>query len=97
MAKWNDDGWLDMEQRRLDANQSRALEKMADRPPVGTYHEGERQRCGQCNGLQWYIGRLVAECANERCGNAVPLADVMIQPNGSQGFEVGKRAGERKL
>lgn len=37
------------------------------------YHVGEeKQRCPCCHGLQWFIGRVSAECA--KCGTALPLS-----------------------
>lgn len=37
------------------------------------YHVGEeKQRCPCCHGLQWFIGRMSAECA--KCGTALPLS-----------------------
>lgn len=36
------------------------------------YHLHEGQRCPGCNGRQWSIGRLLAECG--RCGTALPIA-----------------------
>lgn len=37
------------------------------------YHVGEdRQHCPGCNGTQWFIGRMSAECVH--CGTALPLS-----------------------
>lgn len=40
------------------------------------YHPGELNRCPQCNGKAWHVGRVTAECSN--CGHPLPLAQVMI-------------------
>lgn len=53
----------------------------ADKPPfeprgyAPVYDRGVgHQRCPSCSGKHWLIGRHYAECANERCGYAMPLA-----------------------
>lgn len=61
------------------------------KPAIGSYHEGERQRCIECNGLHWYIGRSYAECANEDCRFALPLSAVLQQP--AQPRFVSKKGG----
>jgi hypothetical protein len=45
---------------------------------VGTvtlYHRDEVNQCPECQGTQWHIGRVVAECV--RCKAAFPL----VSPN----------------
>ena len=44
------------------------------------YRENEVNFCPGCGRSQWYIGRLLAECAY--CGTAVPLADAHMQGGG---------------
>lgn len=38
---------------------------------VPAYRSGDR--CGFCGGSGWHVGRVIAECSNPRCGNAVML------------------------
>ena len=40
------------------------------------YHEGETNRCPQCGGKGWIVGRLTAECGH--CGHPLPLAQATI-------------------
>jgi hypothetical protein len=44
------------------------------------YREGEPNFCPGCGRSNWYVGRLLAECAY--CGTAVPLTDIHIQGAG---------------
>lgn len=39
------------------------------------YHRNAVNHCPGCNGAQWYIGRVSAECAF--CGTALPLQEAM--------------------
>jgi ribosomal protein L37E len=36
------------------------------------YWPGETNRCPQCSGKSWHVGRAAAECAG--CGHPLPLA-----------------------
>lgn len=38
---------------------------------LALYRLGERNRCPGCQGEQWIIGRMMAECG--QCGSALPL------------------------
>lgn len=40
------------------------------------YHEGEVNRCPQCGGKGWHVGRVTAECGH--CGHPLPLAQATI-------------------
>lgn len=42
------------------------------RPAPLCYHAGEVNRCPQCNGRAWNVGRFSAECA--ACHHPLPLA-----------------------
>jgi hypothetical protein len=37
------------------------------------FRDGEVNHCPGCNGTNWYVGRVTAECG--RCGTALPLAE----------------------
>lgn len=37
------------------------------------FREGQINHCPGCNGTNWYVGRVTAECG--RCGTALPLAE----------------------
>jgi hypothetical protein len=37
------------------------------------FRVGEVNHCPGCNGTNWYVGRVTAECG--RCGTALPLAE----------------------
>jgi hypothetical protein len=37
------------------------------------FRDGEINHCPGCNGTNWYVGRVTAECG--RCGTALPLAE----------------------
>lgn len=41
------------------------------------YYLGEVNRCPACGGKAWLVGRIFAQCGNERCG--YPLAIVAEQ------------------
>lgn len=43
------------------------------------YDLKDRNHCPNCAGLQWYIGRLTAECAH--CGTALSLSAISSQPH----------------
>lgn len=45
----------------------------APRGYVLTYRIGESNHCPGCGGVQWHVGRQMAECG--RCETALPLAD----------------------
>lgn len=52
----------------------------SQRPPVltrpafvGRYYVGEVNRCPNCGGKAWHVGRIYAECASERCGYALGI------------------------
>lgn len=40
---------------------------------VGRYYPGEVNRCPNCGNKGWIVGRLYAECSNERCGYALGI------------------------
>lgn len=40
------------------------------------YHEGEVNRCPQCQNKGWHVGRVTAECSH--CGHPLPLAQAVI-------------------
>ena len=44
------------------------------------YHRGSVNHCPGCDGVQWYIGRISAECAF--CGTALPLQEAMAKQAG---------------
>lgn len=46
------------------------------RPAPLCYHEGETNRCPQCQHKAWHVGRSTAECAH--CGHPLPLAQATI-------------------
>lgn len=58
------------------------------RPAPMVYREGEANRCPQCAGAAWIVGRASAQCA--RCGHPLPLA------HGTRVYPVQKREGEGK-
>lgn len=45
--------------------------------PLNLYHVEDRNHCPNCAGVQWYIGRVTAECAN--CGTALSLSAISGQ------------------
>lgn len=45
---------------------------------VQQYHPGEINRCPGCGGTHWLVGRITAECAEERCGTPLFLKDSNI-------------------
>ncbi len=44
------------------------------------YHVNERNRCPGCGRVQWYVGRVTAECGF--CGTALALAEVHVGSTG---------------
>ncbi|MGE5721657.1 MAG: hypothetical protein ACM3YM_04275 [Sphingomonadales bacterium] len=47
------------------------------------YHEGRVNYCPGCDGAQWTIGRVTAECAY--CGTALPLQHTGFEGMGLDG------------
>lgn len=55
-----------------------------------TYREGETNHCPGCGQVQWYVGRVTAECPF--CGTALPL-----QHTGFEGIGLGPVYWDRDM
>lgn len=59
------------------ASFDRSFSPLAERGFRPIYHRNSVNHCPGCNGTQWYIGRVSAECAF--CGTALPLQEVITK------------------
>lgn len=51
------------------------------------YRAGETNHCPGCGRSSWIVGRVSAECANPRCGVALPFPANAL-PSGRGGYTV---------
>lgn len=71
------------------------VEEKKPQPPVGSYYKGDRHHCQFCEGVQWYIGRISAECATPNCGNTIPLAFDDTQPSEPRFISTSSKTAEK--
>ncbi len=45
----------------------------SNRGIVVAYHRNTTNHCPHCNRTAWFVGRLTATCAHERCGMVLPI------------------------
>jgi hypothetical protein len=58
------------------------------------YHVNERNRCPGCGRVQWFVGRVTAECGF--CGTALALAEVHVGSTGQASGDSLKAGHQRR-